>query len=278
MSSSTSTQIINEFVNKTGIIGFLQINRKKIVSKATVSELENVCNKLVSIEIIPDCLTDSVGALKAEYEKFLQTPPMGKKEPLQAMLLPIAVATAAAKDAALNAASDTAVGLKETAEVEVSAYKADANKASAEKEAARIAQIDIVSADCQQVIEAATKLLQSPSPSSGTTSTYCGGSYTHTRLDSDTIEEFVNKTNIFGVVQKKDKGKIAQGATVTILQTVCKAVISLENVPECMADSVGALKVAYEKFLQTPPRGKKEPLQAMILPVAVAAASVITKM
>ena len=94
MSSSTSTQIINEFVNKTGIIGFLQINRKKIVSKATVSELENVCDKVVSIEIIPDCLTDSVGALKAAYEKFLQTPLRGKKEPLQAMILPVAVAAA----------------------------------------------------------------------------------------------------------------------------------------------------------------------------------------
>jgi len=87
------------------------------------------------------------------------------------------------------------------------------------------------------------------------------------------INAFVDTTNIFDVVQKKDRKKISQKVTVPHLKGICNVIISLTSVPKCLADSVGTMKIAHRKFIQDSPKGEKGPLQAMLLPVAVATAA-----
>ena len=98
---------------------------------------------------------------------------------------------------------------------------------------------------------------------------------TTTMSISAQINAFVDTTRIFDVVQKRDRTKLSNTATVAYLKDICNAVISLTSVPDCLADSVGFMKMAHKKFLEDSPRGEKEPLQAMLLPVAVAAADAV---
>ena len=78
------------------------------------------------------------------------------------------------------------------------------------------------------------------------------------------ITAFVDTTNIFDVVQKKDRKKISQTVTVHHLKGICNVIISLTSVPKCLADSVGTMKIAHRKFIQDSPKGEKGPLQAML--------------
>eukprot|EP00798_Chlamydomonas_sp_ICE-L_P032596 gene32596-biopygen11955 len=80
------------------------------------------------------------------------------------------------------------------------------------------------------------------------------------------ITAFVDTTNIFDVVQKKDRKKISQNVTVPHLKGICNVIISLTSVPK-------RLKIAHRKFIQDFPKGEKGPLQAMLLPVSVATAA-----
>ena len=90
---------------------------------------------------------------------------------------------------------------------------------------------------------------------------------------SSQITAFVETTNIFDVVQNKDRKKISNRVTVSHLKGICNAIISLTSVPDCLADSVGTMKIAHRNFIQDSPKGQKRPLQAMLLPVAVATAA-----
>jgi len=94
------------FVNDSGIFTVVQVkDQTKINTQLKVPQLKDMCNKIISFPLVPACLADPVCAMKNAYAKFLEEKPKGEKKPLQAMLLPIALAANAAKSAAAPAAS-----------------------------------------------------------------------------------------------------------------------------------------------------------------------------
>eukprot|EP00798_Chlamydomonas_sp_ICE-L_P032867 gene32867-biopygen13906 len=93
--------------------------------------------------------------------------------------------------------------------------------------------------------------------------------------EEEEITAFVDISGISKVVQVNDKTKVNSNLLLTELVGVCNTIISLTNVPECLTDSVDAMKIAYQKFTSCPPTsgGKKKPLQDMLLPIVAAAAA-----
>jgi hypothetical protein len=106
MSTNNMSTDFTSFVNDSGIFTVVQVkDQTKINNQLKVSKLEDMCNKIISFPLVPACLADPVCAMKNAYAKFLEEKPKAKKDTLQAMLLPIALAATAAKSAAAPAPS-----------------------------------------------------------------------------------------------------------------------------------------------------------------------------
>ena len=106
MSNNNMSTDFTSFVNDSGIFTVVQVkDQTKINTQLSLPDLKDMCNKIISFPLVPACLADPVCAMKNAYAKFLEEKPKGEKKPLQAMLLPIALAANAAKSAAAPAAS-----------------------------------------------------------------------------------------------------------------------------------------------------------------------------
>ena len=85
--STTMSAEIAAFIDTTRIFDILlKTDRKRISQRATVAQLKDTCNAIISLICVPACLADSVGAMKRAHARFLVLSFKWEKAPLQAVL------------------------------------------------------------------------------------------------------------------------------------------------------------------------------------------------